>query len=160
MSIAGARERLYITNSYFVPDRDIRQLIIAAARRGVDTRVLTAGSESDVKSTLYAGRARYEELLEGGVRVYEYDRTMMHAKTLVVDGQWSACGSMNADNRSLSFNEETVLMMLDAGTGATLERQFTDDIAHADEILLASFRQRGTWDRLKEHATHLVWRVL
>lgn len=67
---------------------------------------------------------------------------------------------MNADNRSLSFNEETVLLMLDAGLAATLERQFTDDTAHADEILLATFRQRGAWERLKEHATHLVWRVL
>jgi phosphatidylserine/phosphatidylglycerophosphate/cardiolipin synthase-like enzyme len=67
---------------------------------------------------------------------------------------------MNADNRSLSFNEETVLLMLDADTAATLERHFTEDTAHADEILLATFRQRGAWDRVKEHVTHLVWRVL
>jgi cardiolipin synthase len=160
MSIASARKRLWITNSYFVPDRDFRQMIARAAKRGVDTRILTAGPKTDVKSTLYAGRARYEELLKAGVRIYEYRNTMMHAKTLVVDGLWSAVGSMNADNRSLSFNEETVLMMLDAGTAATLERHFTDDIAHSDEILLAGFRQRGAWDRLKEHVTHLVWRVL
>jgi cardiolipin synthase len=160
LSIASARERLWITNSYFVPDREFRQLIIAAARRGVDTRVLTAGPETDVKSTLYAGRARYEELLAGGVRVYEYRATMMHAKTLVVDGIWGACGSMNADNRSLSFNEETVLMMLDAGLGATLERHFMADLAHADEIDLATFRRRGLRERTKERATHMVWRVL
>lgn len=77
-----------------------------------------------------------------------------------MDGLWGAVGSMNADNRSLSFNEETVLMMLDAGMAATLERQFTDDIAHADEIMLATFRQRGAWERVKESATHLMWRVL
>jgi cardiolipin synthase len=160
LSIASARKRLYITNSYFVPDKEFRQLIAGAARRGVDTRVLTAGLSSDVKSTLYASRARYEELLEAGVRIYEYRETMMHAKTLVVDGQWSAAGSMNADNRSLSFNEETVLMMLDDALGATLEQHFLEDIAHSDEIDLATFRQRGAMDRLKEHATHLVWRVL
>ena len=160
LSIASARRRLYITNSYFVPDKDIRRLIADAARRGVDTRVLTAGPETDVKSTLYAGRARYEELLEAGVRVYEYDETMMHAKTLVVDGRWAAVGSMNADNRSLSFNEETVLMMLDESTGAKLERQFLRDIEHATEIRLETFRKRGAWERTKEHATHLVWRVL
>jgi cardiolipin synthase len=160
LSIASARKRLWITNSYFVPDAEFRRMIADTAKRGVDTRVLTAGESSDVKSTLYAGRARYEELLRAGVRIYEYRDTMMHAKTLVVDGLWGAVGSMNADNRSLSFNEETVLMMLDAGTGATLERQFTDDIAHADEILLATFRQRGAWERVKEMVTHLVWRVL
>lgn len=160
LSIASARKRLWITNSYFVPDREFRRMIADAARRGVDTRVLTAGPKTDVKSTLYAGRARYEELMKAGVRIYEYRNTMMHAKTVVVDGLWGAVGSMNADNRSLSFNEETVLMMLDAGTGATLERQFTDDIGHADEVLLATFRQRGASDRIKEFVTHAAWRVL
>ena len=160
LSIASARERLYITNSYFVPDKDIRKLIASAARRGVDTRVLTAGNETDVKSTLYAGRARYERLLEAGVRIYEYDDTMMHAKTLVVDGRWAAIGSMNADNRSLSFNEETVLMMLDESSAATLERQFHRDVEHATEIDLGTFGKRGVWERTKERASHLVWRVL
>lgn len=160
LTIASARKRLWITNSYFVPDREFRRMIADAAKRGVDTRILTAGPKTDVKSTLYAGRARYEELMRAGVRIYEYRNTMMHAKTVVVDGLWGAVGSMNADNRSLSFNEETVLMMLDAGTAGALEKHFTDDIAHADEILLAEFRQRGTWERVKEHVTHLVWRVL
>ena len=98
--------------------------------------------------------------MKAGVRIYEYRKTMMHAKTVIVDGVWGAVGSMNADNRSLSFNEETVLMTLDAGIGATLERHFTDDIAHADEILLATFRQRGALDRVKEFVTHAAWRVL
>ncbi len=160
LTISSARKRLWITNSYFVPDREFRRMIADAARRGVDTRVLTPGMSTDIKSTLYAGRARYEELMKAGVRIYEYRKTMMHAKTVVVDGVWGAVGSMNADNRSLSFNEETVLMTLDAGIGATLERQFTDDIAHADEILLATFRQRGTLDRVKESVAHAAWRVL
>jgi cardiolipin synthase len=98
--------------------------------------------------------------MEAGVRIYEYRNTMMHAKTVVVDGMWGAVGSMNADNRSLSFNEETVLMMLDARLGAMLDRQFTEDIAHADEIDLATFRRRGARERVKELATHAVWRVL
>ncbi len=160
LSIASARKRLYITNSYFVPDKDFRNMISDAAKHGVDTRILTAGPNTDVKSTLYAGRARYEGLLEAGVRIYEYRKTMMHAKTLVVDGMWGAVGSMNADNRSMSFNEETVLMMLDAGIGATLEQHFADDLAHSDEIDLAVFRQRGAWERVKEHAAHIVWRLL
>ena len=85
LSISGARRTLYISNSYFVPDDDFRNLLVRAAKRGVDVRVLTAGDKSDVKTTVYAGRARYPELLKGGVRVYEYQPTMMHAKTFVID---------------------------------------------------------------------------
>ena len=160
LSIACAREKLYITNSYFVPDGDFRKLICDAARRGVDTRILTVSRETDVKSTWYAGRARYEQLLKAGVRIFEYRPTMMHAKTLVVDGHWCAVGSMNADNRSLSFNEETVLLMLDDAAAATIEGHFTDDLAHADEIHLDSFRRRGLLTRVKEVVSYAFWRVL
>src|SRR5206468_8968413 len=97
LSIAGARRTLYISNSYFVPGENFMQLLLRAAKRGVDVRVLTVSSKTDVKTTWYAGRTYYEKLLEGGVKVYEYEPTMMHAKTLVVDGMWSAIGSMNFD---------------------------------------------------------------
>jgi cardiolipin synthase len=113
-----------------------------------------------VKSTWYAGRARYEELLRAGVRIYEYEPVMMHAKTLVVDGCWAAVGSMNADNRSLSLNEETVLMMLDSRAASTLEQQFIDDIEYAKEIRLEEFARRGPMDRIKESVCYSVWRVL
>ncbi|MEO7520520.1 MAG: phospholipase D-like domain-containing protein [Gemmatimonas sp.] len=159
-SIASAREKLYITNSYFVPDSEIRAMITAAARRGVDTRILTVSIETDVKSTWYAGRARYEELLSAGVRIYEYKPVMMHAKTIVVDGLWGAVGSMNADNRSLSLNEETVLMMLDEKAAATLEEHFMADIEFSDEIHLEAFCQRGLLDRIKEKVCYAFWRVL
>jgi cardiolipin synthase len=159
-SISAARRKLYITNSYFVPDRDIRAMIADAARRGVDTRILTVSSETDVKSTWYAGRARYEELLRAGVRIFEYRPVMMHAKTLTVDGKWAAVGSMNADNRSLSLNEETVLLMLDEGAASTLEKQFLDDIQYADEIKLDEFSRRSFVQRAKEKACYAFWRVL
>jgi cardiolipin synthase A/B len=159
-SIASARKTLYIANSYFVPDRDIRALIIDAARRGVDTRILTVSSETDVKSTWYAGRARYEDLLRGGVRIYEYEPTMMHAKTLTVDGYWATVGSMNADNRSLSLNEETVFMALDASVTKVLDQQFMDDIQFAKEIKLEEFRRRGRLERIKESVCYAFWRVL
>jgi cardiolipin synthase len=159
-SIASARKKLYITNSYFVPDRAIRTMIGDAARRGVDTRILTVSTETDVKSTWYAGRARYEELLSAGVRIFEYQPVMMHAKTLMVDSHWAALGSMNADNRSLSLNEETVLMILDGEAAGTLEQQFLDDLGFAKEIKLDEFRKRGRWQRIKESACYSVWRVL
>jgi cardiolipin synthase len=159
-SIASARKKLYITNSYFVPDREIRAMIADAARRGVDTRILTVSDQTDVKSTWYAGRARYEELLSAGVRIFEYQPVMMHAKTITVDGRWAALGSMNADNRSLSLNEETVLMMLDERVASTLEQQFHDDLGFAKEIKLDEFRKRGRLERIKESACYSVWRVL
>src|SRR4029450_7854343 len=102
-------------NSYFVPNDDFCTLLINQAKRGVDVRILTVGSETDVKSTWYAGRALYEKLLEGGVKIYEYKPTMMHAKTIVVDGLWSSIGSMNFDNRSIAFNNESQILALDSG---------------------------------------------
>ncbi len=160
LSIAGARERLYLSNSYFVPDRAFRNLLCAAAKRGVDVRVLTVSSETDVKSTWYAGRARYEEMLAVGVRIYEYQPVMMHAKTIVVDGLWSSVGSMNADNRSMSFNDESNLVMLDQGVGGRMEKMFVGDLEYSEEITLDEFRKRGFKERLFERACHMVWRVL
>jgi phosphatidylserine/phosphatidylglycerophosphate/cardiolipin synthase-like enzyme len=84
----------------------------------------------------------------------------MHAKTFVVDGYWGAVGSMNADNRSMSFNEETMFIMLNEQLGATLESQFMEDLKYADEIDLAVFKKRGMMNRLKEQGAHLVRRVL
>ena len=113
LSISSARKTLYITNSYFVPDNDFRRMLTEAAKRGVDVRVLTAGDQTDVKTTTYASRARYEELLKGGVRIYEYQPVMVHAKTFVVDGLWSSIGTLNFDNRSLALNavaERTSMM--------------------------------------------------
>jgi cardiolipin synthase A/B len=159
-SIRSAKKKLYITNSYFVPDRDFRRMICDAAQRGVDTRILTVSEQTDVKSTWYAGRARYEQLLSAGVRVFEYQPVMMHAKTLTVDGAWAAVGSMNADNRSLSLNEETVLMMCDREAAATVERQFLDDLGFAKEIELSEFRKRAPMQRLKEKVCYAFWRVL
>jgi cardiolipin synthase len=160
LTIAGARKTLYITNSYFVPGRNIRRLIADAARRGVDTRVLTAGNATDIKTTLYAGRARYHQLLAAGVRIYEYRPTMMHAKTIVADGAWVSVGSMNADNRSLSFNEESNLLALDSRLGATLDRMFFDDLEHADEVTLEKHRTRPWRRRIVERAAYALWRVL
>src|SRR3954462_14225101 len=82
LTIAGARRRLYITNSYFVPDDDFRRLLKNAARRGVDVRILTVCEKTDVKTTWYAGRYRYEELMKAGIRIYEFQPTMIHSKTI------------------------------------------------------------------------------
>lgn len=160
LSIAAARRTLYVTNSYFVPDDDFRRLLVRARQRGVDVRILTVGEETDVKSTLWAGRWRYEELLRGGVRVYEYQPAMLHAKTLVVDGVWGSVGSLNFDNRSLAFNNESNLLVLDRGFGARLDSTFLGDLRHSREITLEEFVQRPWWQKAREFGAHLLSRLL
>jgi cardiolipin synthase len=160
LSIAAARTRLYITNSYFVPVRTFRNLLCDAAKRGVDVRVLTTGKNTDVKSTWYAGRARYRGLLEAGVRIYEYQPSMMHAKTLVVDDGWLTIGSMNADNRSMSFNDESNLLVLDHAAAGKLAEIFLGDLDHAEEMCLDDFSKRPWHTRCAELGCHLMWRVL
>jgi cardiolipin synthase len=150
LTIAGATRTLFIANSYFVPDDDFRDLLIASAKRGVDVRVLTANTLTDVKITWYAGRARYEELLAGGVKVYEYQPAMMHAKTIIADGIWGTIGSMNVDNRSLAFNDETNLVVWDQAFGAVMDSTFLDDLRRSREFRLAEFKRRPLIERMVE----------
>jgi cardiolipin synthase len=160
LSIASARKSLYVTNSYFVPDDDFRNLLLQARRRGVDVRILTVSKETDVKTTWWAGRSRYEQLLEGGIRIYEYQPAMMHSKTFVVDGVWGSIGSMNFDNRSLAFNNESNLVLLDQGEGAKMDSVFFDDLTRSKEIRLAEFRRRPWRERVIEWGASLLSRLL
>lgn len=160
LSIAGARKTLYISNSYFVPNVDFCNLLISAARRGVDVRVLTVSSETDVKTTWYAGRALYEMLLEGGVKIYEYQPAMMHAKTIVVDGYFSAVGSMNFDNRSIAFNNEAQIVALDSAVGKQMNDIFLEDLKYSEEIKLETFRNRPWTGKVLEWGAQKLRRVL
>lgn len=160
LTIVGARKSLYIENSYFVPDDDLRRMLERAAHRGVDVRVLTVSSKTDVKTTWYAGRHWYEELLKSGVRVYEYQPTMLHSKTIVADGVWSTVGSMNFDNRSMAFNNESNLVVLDSVFGRQRDSIFFDDLKYATEIKLESFQRRSAWSKLVETGAMLLSRLL
>jgi cardiolipin synthase len=160
LSISGARRTLYITNSYFVPDEDFRNMLKAAAKRGVDVRILTVSNKTDVKTTWLAGRDYYEDLLRAGIRIYEYQPTMIHAKTLVADGKWTSIGSMNFDNRSMAFNDETNLVALDTTVGAQMDSIFMDDLRYSKEMTLPEFSQRGWYERVLEWGAEKLWRVL
>ena len=160
LSIAGARKTLYVTNSYFAPDRNFIDLLAAAARRGVDVRILTAGRRTDVNVVRLAGRAWYDTLLVAGVRVYEWQPTTLHAKTFVVDGEWFTVGSMNFDNRSMALNDEATLMVLDQATGQNMDRVFLDDLRHAEEITIEAFRRRSWLQRIAEWSANSLTRLL
>jgi cardiolipin synthase len=160
LSIAGAREKLFITNAYFAPDRSFVALLDAAAERGVDVRVLVGGPRTDVRAARLAARSRYERLLGAGVRVYEYQPSTLHAKTFVVDGRWSSVGTMNFDNRSLALNDECTLMVLDSSFGSQMEDIFHADLERSAEINLEEFRKRPPLDRVAEWGANLITSLL
>ncbi len=159
LAIASAAHTLYISNAYFVPTLGFARLLIEAATRGVDVRVLTNGRQSDVRTTWLAGRHTYEPLLRAGVRIYEYNTTI-HAKTFVVDGQLSAISTMNFDNRSLAYNNEVALVTLDAVIGRYMVSLFLLDAEYADEILLAAFQTRAWPLRVLERMASIGSRLL
>lgn len=154
-SMLSARQRLYITTPYFVPDEIIRGAAASRARAGVDVRILLPNELTDAKPIRLTSHRYYEELLAAGVRIYEYQPTMMHAKGMVVDGKWSVVGSANMDIRSHELNQENVLGVLDAGFAAQMEAAFHADITRAREIQPEEWRRRGAIPRLAERAAAL-----
>jgi cardiolipin synthase A/B len=160
ISIAGARRSLYITNAYFAPDKNFVELLVDAARRGVDVQLLVGGPKTDVRVARLAAHGRYDALLAAGVRIYEYEPTTLHAKTLVVDGVWSSVGTMNFDNRSLALNDEATLMVLDPGFGQQMETLFKNDLRQSKAVDYAEFRRRPVIEHVKEWAANQITRVL
>jgi len=156
LTLEGARHTLWVANSYFVPNRETRRLLLDAAARGVDVRILVPGPINDVPGTRWAGQRWFGELLEGGVRIFEYQGTMMHAKTVVADGGWATVGSVNLDNRSLRLNEEWTLVLHDPGVGATLDSLFLADLGRARERTLEIHRARPIQDRAREFVVSLL----
>jgi cardiolipin synthase A/B len=156
VSVAAARERILITNPYFVPNALLRKLLAEAVGRGVEVRVLTAGSRTDVPSTLFASRGYYGELLQAGVRIHEYQPTMVHAKTFVIDGTWTSIGTMNLDNRSMRLNDEVNLLVHDGAVGAEMESIFERDLDRSVEITYALYEGRSWRQRLFERAARMI----
>jgi cardiolipin synthase len=160
MSIAGARHTIYVTNAYFAPGDNFVALLVEAAKRGVDIRLLLAGPRTDVRLSRTAGRARYAPLLAAGVRIFEWQPTTLHAKTFVIDGRWSSIGTMNFDNRSLALNDEVTLLVLDPDFGTRMTEIFADDLRHAVEIDLQTFSKRPLTDRIVEYGASLITRLI
>jgi cardiolipin synthase len=150
VSISSAVRRLWLSNSYFVPDADATALLTSAARRGVDVHILIPGKVNDVPLTRAGGRSSLGELLAGGVKISEYGPTMFHAKTMVVDGVFSTIGSTNFDNRSFRLNDEINLTVYDPDVGRRLEEVFLQDIARSRSYTYAQWRSRPLRQRITE----------
>ena len=154
-AITLAKQRVYITTPYFIPDRSIVVALQTAALRGVVVRLLFP-SKSNHKFVFQAGRSFYEELLEAGVEIYEYGPGMIHAKTMVVDGRVALVGSANMDLRSFRLNFEVHAVIRDAAVARELTRVFEADLAVSERIELDRFRQRPRPMRVLEGAARLL----
>ncbi|HEY6736124.1 MAG TPA: phospholipase D-like domain-containing protein [Candidatus Saccharimonadia bacterium] len=153
---AHARHRLWITTAYFVPSPAIMGQLRTAAIRGVDVRILTNGPLSNHKITRLAGRASYGPLLAAGIRIYEYQPTVLHTKIIIADGHWGTVGSANLDGRSLIHNDELNIAFSDPTIAGQLEAAFEADLGQSQAISLAHWRKRAAWERLAERGTFVI----
>lgn len=160
LAIACARERLNLTAAYFAPRPAFIEALCEAARRGVDVRLLVPGEHIDKGVVRKAGRGAYEQLLRGGVRIWEYCPTMLHAKTLTIDGCWASVGSVNFDNRSFQLQDEATLCVSSPGFNDELDDRFARDLAFSEEIDLARWRDRSLTAKAGERIVTLARRDL
>lgn len=149
LAMQQAKKTIHITVAYFVPDQQIVTSLVAAAQRGVDVRIIFP-SVSDFGLVLHAGRSFYQELLEGGVRIYELQKSVLHAKTAVIDSLWSTVGSANLDMRSFLHNTEVNVVILGQRFGNVMEETFKADLKVSREITLEEWKQRPFTHRVKE----------
>lgn len=157
--IARANRRAYLTTPYFGPGTAVEEALREAARRGVDARLLVP-RRSDPFFAGWSTRAAYGALLEAGVRVYEYLPRRLHAKTSVIDGEWSVVGSANLDHLSLVVNRELVLVARDPGLGRALEAHYGKDLEVAARVLPSAWHRRGWRERGLEALGRAVRRLL
>ena len=144
-----ARRYVFLTTPYFVPDHRTQQALGAAARRGIDVRLLVP-AKSDVPLTRWAAQAAYAGLLQDGVRIFEYQPRVLHAKTAVADGDWGTIGTANLDYRSFFLNYELNLVSRDPQLCGELERHFMQDLEESKEITAGAWARRPRRRQLLE----------
>ena len=150
MLIEGAVSNIDIHTPYFLPDRALRRALIRAASRGVRVRVIVPGKYADQRLVRLASRRMYRELLQGGIRLYEYRPAMTHVKALMVDDAWAVIGTTNVDNRSFEHNDEINVAFREAAVTGRLRRDFEADLAASDEITLEEWGRRPALEKLVE----------
>jgi len=155
LAIQEAKTSIHITSAYFVPDRQTVDALKAAARRGVDVKIVLPGV-SDSGLVFHAGHALYDELLEAGVKIYQLKLAVLHAKTAVIDSNWSTVGSTNMDTRSFLHNSELNVVVLGDAFGTEMERAFQEDLRDSVPITLEDWRHRPWAARMKEWAARFM----
>jgi cardiolipin synthase len=156
VAIQSAARSIHIQNAYFLPDRQVRDALVAAVARGVDVKIMVPGRHIDLPLVRSASWLHYGDMLKGGVKIYEYRHTMMHNKTMVVDGVFSTIGSINFDTRSMNRNAEESLAFYDRAFAEKVEAMFADDLQNCKEITLIDFNRRGLSKRISEVISY-IW---
>jgi len=146
--VASARKSIEICSPYFLPDRSLCDELLRAAARGASVSVLMPGKWNNHPIARLASRRRYGPLLRGGVKVFEYQAGMIHAKVLIVDGAWSVVGSTNFDNRSFGLNDEVNVAILERSLAARLQADFADDLAKSRAVSIDEWRRRPLLERV------------
>ena len=148
-AIVNSETNVFITDAYFAPDHQMLHALEHAARRGVDVRLLLP-SQTDEPLILFAARSHYSDLLESGVKIYEWQGEMLHAKTATIDGVWSTVGTSNLDWWSIARDNEINAILLSHSFGENMEEMFDDDLKSAKEITPDQWKHRGIEERSKE----------
>jgi cardiolipin synthase len=157
--LAAAQERIELTTPYFLPDKGIRKEIIRAMRdRGVKVKIICPGSHNDHLLTRRSSRRLYGSLLCAGAEIYEYQPSMIHTKSLVIDGKWSVVGSTNLDHRSFSINDEVNLASNDSKLAARLREDFARDLAVSKCVTYRAWKHRSLLERMHESLGRLLER--
>lgn len=150
--LTSAEKRFRLATAYFAPDAYFVDLLCRTARRGVRVEILLPGPHTDQRACQLAGQHHYTRLLEAGVRIRQYQPTMMHAKIITVDSVAALIGSTNFNRRSMDHDEEVMLAVLDETFTAALDRDYDADVRRSDEIDLARWRRRTLLQRAREAA--------
>jgi cardiolipin synthase len=156
VAMACARREVLIQNPYFAPNPGVIELLAMLVRKGVRVRLMVPGKHTDSPFVRRAGCYLYRSMLEAGVELYEYDRTLIHQKIVVIDGEWSHVGSTNFDARSLALNEEIGVGILDRDIAGQLQAAFEQDLKACRRLRLESWRRRPAWDRAFDSFAYLL----
>jgi len=158
-AITSARNTLYITTPYYIPDEAVQTALVAASLRGVDVRLLVPG-KPDKKIIKYASRSYFRELLYAGCRIYEYKKGFVHAKTMTADGEIGIIGTANMDMRSFQLNFEVCAVCYDTEVAEELNRQFMEDLRDSEQVVLETFSRRPKLDIFIENTARLLSSLL
>ena len=156
LSIICARECIYIANPYFIPDAAAIDALVDACRRGVDVKIMVSGIHNDNWLARQNSLRLFGPLLRAGIEILEFNRTMLHHKTMVVDRWWATVGTTNFDNRSFAHNEENNVCCRDAGFAGQLHEIFLEDSRDCERVTLEAWSRRGAVQRARELVASLL----
>ena len=156
MAIASAQKELIIQNPYFIPDQELVDLLTRAVKRGVAVRVMVPGQVTDSSVVRHAGHAQFEQLVRGGIEIYEYHKTLNHQKVMMIDGVWSQVGSSNFDDRSLDINDEASVGLIDPAVTSQLKAAFEMDLKDCTRVDLKTWQERSLWHRFLDSFSYAI----